>query len=224
MLNYAALLPLSLSLFHIFSIGSRQLFKHKLDVKCSHSASHFPVWGGKFRLIHCWHLIHVMFCAIEFNLSSLLPLFNVHEAFFALCALSHVRVYVWADTAWNIVMEELALPLVARLRAFLSMRKIFIQKFSQVNEAADVQMEFNTKTKSSKENDYILMNSSFLRIFMLVNFGSVCSASCDITIFTALSWRSIEPSIHSLAMAQYTTHDARVIVRCGRKHGEGEQR
>lgn len=84
-------------------------------------------------------------------------------------------------------MEELALPLVARLRAFLSMGKIFIQKFSQVNEAADVQMEFNTKTKSSKENDYILMNSSFLRIFMLVNFGSVCSTSCDITLFTALS-------------------------------------
>lgn len=81
------------------------------------------------------------------------------------------------------------------------------------------------KKESSKENDYILMNSSFLRIFMLVNFDNVCSASCDITIFTALSWRSIEPSIHSHAMAQYTTYmELRVIVRCGRKHEEGEQR
>lgn len=54
--------------------------------------------------------------------------------------------YVWADTVWNIiVMEELALPLVARLRAFLSTEENFIQKFSRVNEAADVQMEFNTK-------------------------------------------------------------------------------
>lgn len=213
MLNYAALLPLSL--FHIFSIGSRQLFKHKLDVKCSHSRLRIFQWERKIspHSLSTSHSCHVLCHWIQ-SFISILPLFNVHEAFclvFAITCTSmcglirHGTLLSWRNSlfrSWR-AWEH-----------FCRWGKILFKSFHKWMRAADVQMEFNTKKKSSKENDYVLMNSSFLRIFMLVNFDNVC-VQHRVTLQFLQLYRDVPLSHRSILSPSHNTRHTELEWLCG---------
>lgn len=126
----------------------------------------------------------------------------------------HMCEYVWADTVWNIiVMEELALPLVARLRAFLSTEENFIQSFHEWMRRLMFRWSLTQKRKVLKRTIIFWWIRHFYG-YLCSSISAVC-VQHRVTLQFLQLYRDVPLSHRSILLPWHNTRHTMLEWLCG---------